>query len=285
MDGAGRLTLVRRVIEPVREASLDTFSPNGQPRTPRDRFSGHRVRFDYSEAAILAQHRDSLTRMGLPYVDALAIHDIDYGHQWPEQVDEFAGQLARTGGGGARSLEGLREAGLIRAIGAGCNREMRNYDSWDDGLHEDLIERLADTVDLDFLILAGPYTLLDTIALRRVLPMMQSRGIGAIIASPFAGGWLIDPDQIPYMYGQTPDAIRDKTNRLAAACRAHEVDMGAAALQFVLAHPAVAAVIPGAKSAHEATTARRLLQAVVPTGFWSALKSEGLLDEAAPTPA
>jgi aryl-alcohol dehydrogenase-like predicted oxidoreductase len=52
--------------EPLRESSLDTFSPNGQPRTPRDRFSGHRVRFDYSEPAILAQHRDSLTRLAFP---------------------------------------------------------------------------------------------------------------------------------------------------------------------------------------------------------------------------
>ena len=279
-------TKVGRTLEPepVREASLDTFSPNGQPRTPRDPISGHRVYFDYGEAAILAQHRDSLTRMGLAYVDALAIHDIDYGHQWPEQVDRFLGQLSRTGGGGARALEGLREAGLIQAIGAGCNREMRNYDSWDGGRHEDLIERLADTVDLDFLIVAGPYTLLDTIALRRLLPMMQARGIGAIIASPFAGGWLIDPERIGYMYGQTPDAVRDKTDRLAAVCRAHGVEIGAVALQFVLAHPAVAAVIPGAKSADEATTARRFLNSPIPGDLWRTLKTEGLLDETAPTP-
>jgi D-threo-aldose 1-dehydrogenase len=279
-------TKVGRTLEPepVRDESRKTFSPDGQARTPRDGFSGHRVHFDYSEAGILAQHRDSLGRMGLPYVDSLAIHDVDYGHQWPEQVDAILTQLSRTGGGGARALEGLREAGLIAAIGAGCNREMRNYDTWEGGRHEDLIERLLDTVDLDFLILAGPYTLLDTIALRRVLPLMQARGVGAIIASPFAGGWLIDPEAIPYMYGQTPDHVRERTARLAALCRSHDAEIGAVALRFVLAHPAVAAVIPGAKTATEAREARRLLEAQVTPDLWAALKAQGLLDEAAPTP-
>jgi D-threo-aldose 1-dehydrogenase len=279
-------TKVGRTLEPepVRDDARKTFMPGGDVRTPRDRVSGHRVHFDYGEAAIHAQHRDSLGRLGLPYVDSLAIHDIDYGHQWPEQVDAAVGQLSRSGGGGARVLEDLRAGGLIKAIGAGCNREMRNYETWDGGAHEDLIERLADTVDLDFLILAGPYTLLDTIALRRVMPMMRSRGIGAIIASPFAGGWLIDPDRLGYMYGETPEGVREKTGRIHGLCRRHGVEIGAVALQFVLAHPAVAAVIPGARSADEALAARRLLEAPIPADLWAALKSEGLLDEAAPTP-
>jgi D-threo-aldose 1-dehydrogenase len=271
--------------EPVRDEARKTLGPDGQVRTPRDSVSGHRVRFDYTEAGILGQHRESLQRLGLPYVDSLAVHDVDYGHQWPEQVDDILGQLSKTGGGGARALEGLRDAGLIAAIGAGCNREMRNFDTWAGGRHEDLIERLLDTVDLDFLILAGPYTVLDTIALRRVLPLMRARGVGAIIASPFAGGWLIDPERISYMYGQTTDEVRERTARIAAVCRAHVAEIGAVALQFVLAHPAVAATIPGAKTAGEAREARRLLRAPVPTDLWTALKAQGLLDETAPTPA
>ncbi len=279
-------TKVGRTLEPepLRDDSRKTFSPDGQVRTPRDRLSGHRVQFDYSEGAILAQHRDSLERLGQPYVDGLTIHDLDYGHQWPEQVDAGVQQLSRAGGGGARALENLRDAGLIAAIGAGCNRENRTHDTWQGGRQEDLIERLLDAVDLDFLILAGPYTLLDTIALRRVLPLMQSRGVGAIIASPFAGGWLIDPERIPYMYGETPDDVHARTGRMAALCRAHDVEIGAGALQFVLAHPTVAAVIPGAKTATEAREARRLLETPVPGDLWLALKAEGLLDEAAPTP-
>ena len=277
-------TKVGRTLEPepVRNELLKTFSPGGGVRTPRDPRSGHRVYFDYSGDAILRQHRDSLTRMGLPYIDSLTIHDVDYGHQWPEQVDTALVQLSR--GGGAKALEDLRAAGLIKAIGAGCNREMRNYNTWDGGKQEDLIERIADAVDLDFLVIAGPYTLLDTLALRRVLPFCEARNIGVIIAAPYAGGWLIAPETVPYMYGETPADVKDRTLRLSAVCREHDVELAAVALQFPLAHPAVAAVIPGAKTPDEAVAAQRLMSVHIPTELWSALKVAALLDEDAPTP-
>jgi D-threo-aldose 1-dehydrogenase len=279
-------TKVGRTLEaePFRDETRKTFSPGGGVRTPRDSTSCHRVHFDYSHDAILRQHRDSLQRLGLPAVDSLAIHDIDYGHQWPEEIDRALKQLARTSGAGATALESLRASGHIHAIGAGCNREMRNYNSWDGGLQEDLVERIADTVDLDFLILAGPYTLLDTIAMRRVLPFCQQRGIGAIIASPFAGGWLAAPDRISYMYGDTPEHVVDRTTRLQAVCRSFSVELAAAALQFPLAHPSVAAVIPGAKRPEEAREAQRLLGVHIPAAFWAELKRQGLLDQDAPVP-
>jgi len=279
-------TKVGRTLEPepFRDDSLKSFSPGGGVRTPRDRISGHRVHFDYRHDAILQQHRDSLQRLGLPSVDSLAIHDIDYGHQWPAEIDNALRQLARTDGGGATALEGLRASGHIQAIGAGCNREMRNYDSWEGGLQEDLIEKIADTVDLDFIILAGPYTLIDTLALRRVLPMCRARNIGAIIASPYAGGWLVAPDTVSYMYGETPEHVRLKTTRLQAVCKAQGVELAAAAIQFPLAHPSVAAVIPGARTPDEAAEARRLLGVRIPAALWQDLKHQGLLDEDAPTP-
>lgn len=280
-------TKVGRTLEPepFKDDALKTFSPGGGVRTPRDSISGHRVHFDYSREAILRQHRDSLQRLGLPAVDSLAIHDIDYGHQSTAEVDLALRQLSRSQGGGAVALESLRSSGHIQAIGAGCNREMRNYDSWDGGMQEDLVERIADSVDLDFIILAGPYTLLDTIALRRVLPFCQSRGIGVVIASPFAGGWLVAPDRISYMYGDTPGHVVDRTTRLQAVCRSHGVELAAAALQFPLAHPSVAAVIPGAKSPEESREAQRLLRARIPAAFWADLQRQGLLDEEAPLPA
>jgi D-threo-aldose 1-dehydrogenase len=290
-DVAGELdfavnTKVGRTLqpEPERDERNRTLSPGGGVRTPRDPRSGLRVHFDYGHEAILAQHRDSLQRLGLRKVDALTIHDIDFGHQWPEQVELALAQLARNGGGGARAVADLRADGRVQAIGAGCNREMRNYDSWDGGRHEDLIARLADTVDLDFLILAGPYTLLDTSALARVLPLCAERGMGAIVASPFAGGWLADPEHIPYMYGDTPAAVRTKTDALQAVCVRHGVPLAAAALQCPLAHPLVAAVIPGARSAAEARAAHALIETRIPPAFWRELQSVGLLDEAAPVP-
>ncbi len=280
-------TKVGRTLEPepFRNDALKTFSPGGGVRTPRDRLSGHRVHFDYRHDAILHQHRDSLQRLGLPAVDSLAIHDIDYGHQWPAEIENALRQLSRQEGRGAVALEELRGSGHIKAIGAGCNREMRNYDSWDGELQEDLIEKIADTVDLDFIILAGPYTLLDTLALRRVLPMCRARNIGAIIASPYAGGWLVAPDTVSYMYGETPEHVRLKTTRLQAVCKSHGVELAAAAIQFPLAHPSVAAVIPGAKNAQEAAEAHRLLGIRIPAALWADLKGQGLLDAEAPTPS
>lgn len=280
-------TKVGRTLEPepVRDEARRTLSPGGGVRTPRDSVSGHRVHFDYSYDALVAQHRDSLQRLGLPSVDSLTIHDVDYGHHEPDQVDTALAELSGRGGGGGRALEDLRAAGVIGAIGAGCNREMRNYGTWEGGRHEDLIEQLADTVDLDFLILAGPYTLLDTVALRRVLPLCAERGMRAIVASPFAGGWLVAPDTVTYMYGErTPDDVVARTARLQAVANAYDVPLAAVALQFPLAHPLVAAVIPGARSAGEAAEARRLLDVAVPGDLWVDLKRQGLLDEAAPTP-
>jgi D-threo-aldose 1-dehydrogenase len=261
-------TKVGRTLEPepVRIEANRTLSADGAVRTPRDPLSGHRVHFAYDRAAIVAQHRDSLTRLGLPYVDSLTIHDVDYGYHDDAQIAAVLEQLSRNGGGGAAVLE------------------MRNYATWEGGRHEDLVERIADTVDLDFLVVAGPYTLLDTRALDRVLPLCASRRMGAIIASPFAGGWLLAPERAGYMYGETPQAVRDKTERIGRICRDHGVPIGAVALQFVLAHPVVAATIPGARSANETTEARRLVQIDVPSTLWTALKRDGLLDERAPTP-
>ena len=93
------------------------------------------------------------------------------------------------------------------------------------------------------------------------------------------------PERVGYMYGQTPPEVLERTGRLRALAARFGVPIAAAALQFPLAHPAVAAVIPGARSAAEARAAADLLATPVPAAFWSAIKSEGLLDEAAPTPA
>ena len=227
------------IPEPVPDAGNETFSPHGQPRTPRDPDSGFRVHFAYTHDAIRRQHNDSLQRLGLSSVDSLTIHDIDYGYHSPEQIEVHLHELSATGGGGAEALYELRAAGRIAAIGCGCNLELRNAWSWDDGAHEDLCERIADTVDLDFFVVAGAYTLLETRALRRVLPFCAARRIGVIIAAPYASGWLAAPGAATtYMYGTAPPEIVAKSDRLQAICAEHGVPLAAAALQFTLAHPA-----------------------------------------------
>ncbi|MYD99439.1 MAG: aldo/keto reductase [Gammaproteobacteria bacterium] len=273
------------VAEPARDEANKTLSPGGEVRTPRDAISGLRVRFEYTQAAIIQQHRDSLQRLGLASVDSLTIHDIDYGYHSPEQIEIHLRELSRDGGGGARALEDLRDGGLIDAIGCGCNLESRNAWSWDDGDHEDLCRRIADLVDLDFFVVAGAYTLLETRALRRILPLCEERGIGVVIAAPYASGWLANPSaSTTYMYAPAPPEIVAKSSRLEAICRDHGVALSAAALQFPLAHPAVAAVIPGAKTPGEPVANRDNLDVPVPRDVWVRFKEEGLLDERAPTP-
>jgi len=280
-------TKVGRTLLPEPEPlkANETLSPGGQERTARDPWSGFRVAFGYTEEHIHLQHRDSLERLGLSRVDSLTIHDIDYGFHSDEQVEFHLRELARDGGGGARALEELRAAGAIGAIGAGCNLASRNEASWAGGKHEDLYARIADTVDLDFLVVSGGYTLLETRALNRLLPLCVEREIGMIVAAPYASGWLAtDDESMTYMYGSPAPAIVEKSRRMREICAEHDVPLASAALQFPLAHPAAAAVIPGAKSPEEARETDARLRTPVPEAVWAAFKSEGLIPEAAPTP-
>lgn len=273
------------VPEPIRDDSRRLLSPGGQPKTVRDPLSGFRVSFDYTYDAIRAQHWDSMQRLGHSRVDSLTIHDIDYGYHNPEEIEFHLAQLSRDGGGGARALEELRTDGLISAIGCGCNLEARNAYSWEDSAHEDLCQRIADTVDLDFFVIAGGYTLLETRALRRILPLCQERNIGVIIAAPYASGWLVAPDEnATYMYDKAPPDIISRSRAMKAICDDLSVPLAAAAIQFPLAHPSVAAVIPGAKSPAEPRANLDYVQAILPGALWTRFKAEGLLDESAPTP-
>lgn len=271
-------TKVGRSLVPELETdeSRETLCPGGSVRTRRDPLSGFRIEFDYTHDRFLAQHRDSLQRLGLASVDRLTIHDLDYGYHSAEQLDQHLHQLSRDGDGGAAALEDLRAAGMIKAIGCGSNQE---------GVREELCERIADLVDLDFFVIAGPYTLLETRAIRRILPLCQERGIGVIAGAPYAGGWLATPDQsTTYMYAPAPPEIVERSRRMRAICERHGVPLAAAALQFPLTHPLVAAVIPGAKTPAEATENQRLLNCKVPEVVWDDFKREGLLDPHAPTP-
>lgn len=273
------------IPEPIRDESKRTLSPGGEVRTVRDAVSGFRIDFNYSHDGILGQHHDSLQRLGLSSVDSLTIHDIDYGYHSVEQMDQHLHELSRDGGGGAIALETLRSDGTIKAIGCGCNLETRNADSWLDDRHESLCARIADLVDLDFFVVAGAYTLLETRALRKILPLCEERGIGVIIAAPYASGWLVSPEESrTYMYGSAPQDIIERSLKIQAICEANGIPMAAAAIQFPLAHPTVAAVIPGAKTAAEAAENRQLLHTPITDAVWSRFKIEGLLDQNAPTP-
>ena len=272
------------VAEPIEKPERETVCWDGSPREVRDRRTGFRVRFEYTHDAIKAQHQDSLQRLGLSRVDTLTIHDLDLGYHNREQLEEHLKQFSKDGGRGSAALEQMRRDGTIGALGMGCNREMKNFDSWDGGAHEDLVERIADMVQLDFMIIAGPYTLLDTSAMNRIHGLCRERNISWIIASPFAGGWLASSEH-SYMYGSTPDWVVEKSIAIKDVCRTHSVDIGTAALQFVLANPVVAAAIPGAVSPEEIKQNAERLQVRIPAAFWDELKDRELLAAECPVPA
>ena len=270
------------VPEAVRDDSKRTSSPGGEVRTARDPLTGFRVDFNYTYDRILRQYEDSLQRLGLSSVDSLTIHDIDYGHHSPEQIELHLAELAE----GAAALMELRESGAISAVGCGCNLGARNRNSWPGGEHEDLCERIVDLVDLDFFLIAGAYTLLETRALRRILPLCLERGIGVVIGAPYATGLLAAPDRpdVTYGYAAPPDEVSAKVAGMQSICRGYNVPLAAVAIQFPLAHPAVAAVIPGAESPEEVQQTCEYLHTPVPAALWQKLKDEGLLDRDAPIP-
>ena len=270
--------------EPIEDPTRETVCWDGSPREVRDRNGGFRVHFQYTYDAFLSQHHDSLQRTGLSRFDTLTIHDLDLGYHNRNQLENHLTEFSRNGGGGALALEELKKQGKIKAIGLGCNREMKNFATWEGGQHEDLIERLMAMIDLDFLIIAGPYTLLDTSAMNRIYSMCVERNISWIIASPFSGGWLTSAQQ-SYMYGQAPEWVRTKSDRIRNVCAKYEVDIGAAALQFVLANPRVAATIPGAISKEEITENHSRLQVEIPQEFWQELKASELLAANCPVPS
>ena len=277
-------TKVGRTLNPewVEDPSNNTAAADGSARTARDSDSGFRVQFDYSFDAIKRQYRDSLQRLGVAKVNSLTLHDIDLGYHTAEQLEIVLHQLSNTGLAGAQALAELKQRNEIEAVGMGCNLETKNAFSWDDTLHEDLIERVFEIVDLDFVIIAGAYTLLETRAERRILPLCAKKNISVIIASPFAGGWLVNPTKMGYMYSKmsgldAPDHIKSMTKEMLDVCAEFDVPIGAVALQFVLAHPVVVATIPGSATPGEARANRGFLDTDIPSELWQRLRERNLL--------
>ena len=217
-----------------------------------------------------ARAEDSLQRLGLDRVELLAIHDLDAKHFAPRELDAMLRELAN---GGARALEELRTSGAVDAVGLGINTLGS-------------IPRVLEVVDLDYAIIAMPYTLLDQDALDEELPLCLERGVSVIVGAVFASGVLAAsaPGAGAYGYAEPPTEVHARVDRMHAIAAAHGVSLAALALQFPLAHPAIAAVIPGAVSASEVRANLQHFTAEVPVGVWEELKAERLVREDAPVP-
>lgn len=224
--------------------------------------------FDYTYDGIMRSFEDSLQRLRLTTIDLLVIHDLELCHHG-EGLPAYMDQLS---GGGWRALENLRSTGDIRAIGAGINER-------------GAMPRFLQRFDIEFFVLSWPYTLLEQDALDE-LPLCQERNVGIILATVFSSGILVTGPVggAKYHYEDAPAEIIERVFRIQQVCNRHDVSMAAAALQFPLAHPCVASVIPGSLHPRQVEQNLDCFREQIPADLWAELKSEGLVREDAPTP-
>lgn len=225
------------------------------------------VRYDYSAEGFAASVEQSRLRLGQPCIDALIIHDLDRAYHG----SEYDRHIADLTDSGLAWLHKAKTDGTISAIGMGIN-------DLDEFCH------FAPWIDVDFFLVAMPYTLLDQQALDGPMADCVARGINIIIGAPFASGLLTDPanPDVLYNYSMADEKIRDKALAIESICSQHDVELMAAALQFPLLHPAVTTIIPGAVSADQVTQNVANSQRPIPPELWLELKQTGLLHADAP---
>ena len=221
--------------------------------------------FDYTYDAIMRSFEDSLQRLGLAQIDILWAHDLG-ARQHQGAHPEIMRTFRKSG---YRALQELRR-GVVQAIGIGVNER------------EVLLEAM-EWGDWDAFVLAGRYTLLEQQGLEDLFPKCLEAGISIVIGAPHNTGILAGRDS--WNYRPAPPEIVDRVNALRAVCDCHGVPVIAAALQFPLAHPAVAAVLPGPATVEEVQVDVKLLRYPIPSALWSDLRAAGLLHPNAPTPA
>jgi D-threo-aldose 1-dehydrogenase len=227
------------------------------------------VVFDYGYDGTLRSLEHSLQRLGTNRIDIALIHDVN--RRW--QGDLVEQRYREAMDGAHRALVELRDAGVVRAIGVGVN-------DWS------ILLRFAADGDFDCFMLAGRYTLLDHSALETFLPDCLRRGISVLMAAPFNSGILATGARTgaTYFYTEADADIMARTKRIEAICARHGVALAAAALQFPLAHPAVASVVTGMRNRREVDANRAHCEAPIPADFWTELKREALIAAHAPVP-
>src|ERR1700716_3754178 len=216
---------------------------------------GFGVVFDYSYDGIMRAYEQSQLRLGLTRYDLAIVHDLDLVYHAPErQLKSYFAQLSTSG---FRALSELKAAGLIRGIGAGINAL-------------GLIPRFLDLFDMDFFLIAMPYTLLNQEVLKEEFPRCVERGVGFVIGAVFSSGVLATGagPGAHYNYAAAPPEILERVRRIEAVCARHGVPLPAAALQFPLGHPGVASVIPGASRPAQVESNVAAFRHPIPADLW-----------------
>ena len=254
----GRGLSERVVGDALRGKDVVVSSKVGRLLRPDATASTHmpfRVEYDYSHDGVLRSVEDSLQRLGLDKIDILYVHDLGI-HTHKENA---AARLAEfCDEGGYRALDRLRADGTVSAIGLGVN-EVK------------VCEQVMEYGTFDVFLLAGRHTLLERNGSRDFFDTCSKAGTDIVIGGPFNSGLLVGGQT--YNYGSVPDDIVVKHQQLVAYCKAHQVDIGAAALQFPLRESVVKSVIPGPKTPQELKQILSWMTQDIPGWFW-----DGLID-------
>jgi D-threo-aldose 1-dehydrogenase len=242
-------TKVGRLLEPAVRGPGGTSAGSTGGRDTQEGFdipARYVRRFDFSADGVRRSLEASLDRLGLDRVDIALIHD-------PDDHGEQAFREAYP------ALERLRGAGTVRAIGVGMNQAA-------------MLTRFVTDTDVDTVLVAGRYTLLDKSAASELLPAALRRGVSVIAGGVFNSGVLAAPVAgATYDYHAAPGELIEKARRLAETCARYGVPLRAAAARFPLTHPAVASVLIGVRSAAEVTDALRLRALDIPGALWDSL--------------
>jgi D-threo-aldose 1-dehydrogenase len=212
-------------------------------------------RYDPSESGIRRSLEESLTRLGLDHVDILYLHDPDEYDLYPALETALP------------ALEKLRGEGLVKAIGIGTKS----------------IEAAMAAVrqsDIDLVMLSGRYTLLEQPALPELLPLCADKNVGVVDVSVFNSGLLASATpsrKSHYDYGDVPDDIFARAERLAAKATELGIDLPTAAIQYPLQHPQVRTVVIGASSPTQLAQNAERMRVEIPAEFWVELKEDGLI--------
>lgn len=218
-----------------------------------------RRRRDYSRDGVLRSLEASMARLGIDRIDIAYVHD-------PEDHVEEA--LA----GAIPALVELRDQGVLGGIGLGMN-------------FDDVLAEFVRRSDVDVVMVAGRYTLLEQPALDELLPLCEERGVAVVAAGVFNSGILATPTPGgKYNYADAPPELVDRAGRIAEVCGRHGVELPAAAVALPAAHPAVVSVVLGASSTRQARSNAERAEVAVPPALWAELVAEGLLRADVPVP-
>ena len=229
-----------------------------------------KYKFDYTAAGVRRSIEDSLQRLGLSSIDIVYVHDLspDTGELGDRWMDQF--NIAAKGA--FPELTKMREEGIIKGWGMGVNTP-------------EPILKAMEVADPDICLVAIQYSLVDhKKALNSLFPAMEKKKVKAVIGGPLNAGFLANRDR--FNYGDTiPAEMLEKRKKINAIIGKYNVDLRTVALQFSAAHPVVAAVIPGASTAEQASSNAAAMATKVPGDLWKELKQAKLIEQDAPVPA